>query len=150
MSLPFTTVQAEFNSDQPTPCCSHPHPLEGVDFEHVPISRSVAWGRPPNRANLFFRGSDHPRLNHPPACPTPFRTSAVRGLSVRAKCEKTPGGIPVVSKKTPQPRNSTSDDCNPCRKGGHPLAPLHAPGGVGSPPMSALGKKDMAEAIPKF
>lgn len=42
------------------------------------------------------------------------------------------------------------DNCNPCSKGGHPLPPPHAPGGVGVAPRRGPGKKDVAEAILKF
>ena len=72
LSPPFTTVQADFKSDKPTPLQTHPYPLEGVSSEVGRDGSETMRLTLLNTAHVFFFDSDHPWPSYPLGGPTPF------------------------------------------------------------------------------
>ena len=148
--LPFTTVQADFKSDKPTPFCSCPHPLKGVSYEDV-RNLLITTSLPPlNTVHVVFFDSDHPRPSYPSRQPTPVRIRGslrLRGPNLGAK---THGDLPLLPTNASESEDPLPEISILFRRGSHPLVPFAGPEGVGSWSVSSPGEKHAAESVLKF
>lgn len=150
ISLPFETVQAESNSDQPTPFHKHPHPPEGVSFQNHPDWAQTVPGPSLNTTQLFFSRSDHPRQNQPPQSATPKRIRDIFSLKKRKNCVKMSADICLAVQNTSPSPKPPLEKFHPWYGGEHPSPPWAAPGTARVLLTRSLDGKMMSEAPLQF